>query len=477
MGPRTAEGYPQPPHVVLIDPDGTLRRKTESVLAGAGCRVTPFPDVAKALRRLAARRHDAVFVALSWPERETARRLAELRRASEGTPTFLLCSAADVDRAVKALRHGVDDYLLRPPDPFELRARLVRALERRDLASRVAYFQNELSKRSTVQNVEARSPTMRAALASVLRVAPTRSTVLILGESGVGKELVARAVHFNSPRRERPFIALNCAAIPASLIESELFGHEKGAFTGAHARSRGKFEIADGGTLFLDEIGEMDPGTQAKLLRVLEQREFMRIGGDHPVTVDVRLIAATNADLERLVAERAFRRDLYYRLKVVTIAVPPLRERREDIPQLAAAFLEELARENAVPRKRLTPAALAALEAYHWPGNVRELKNLLESVLVSALGSEIDIEDLPKTVRPSAAAPLPIDLAPGATLAEMERAMICRTLDRTGGNRTHSAEILGIGVRTLQRKMRAYGIAVAPRRRRPRRRIPSTERA
>jgi len=471
------DGYPQSPHVVLIDPDDGLRRRTEAVLAGAGCRVTAFPDLGHATRRLAARRHDALVVALAWPDRETPRRVAELRQSAEGIPLFLACAAEEIDRAVKALRHGADDYLLRPPDPFEVRARLVRTLERRDLASRVAYFQNELSKRSTLQNVEARSPTMRNALASVLRVAPTRSTVLIVGESGVGKELVARAVHFNSPRREGPFIALNCAAIPASLIESELFGHEKGAFTGAHVRTRGKFEIADGGTLFLDEIGEMDPSTQAKLLRVLEQREFMRIGGDHPVRVDVRLIAATNADLDRLVAERAFRRDLYYRLKVVTIHVPPLRERREDIPQLAAVFLEELARENAVPRKRLTPAALTALEAYHWPGNVRELKNLLESALVSVLGTEIDVDDLPPTVRPSSAQPLPIDLAPGTTLAEMERAMIRRTLERTGGNRTHSAQILGIGVRTLQRKMRGYGITIAARRRRPRRRIPSRERS
>ncbi len=471
------DGYRQSPHVVLIDPDDAMRRRTESVLVGAGCRVASFADLPKASRRLEARRHDAVVAALTWPDRETPRRIADLRRAAAAAPVFLVCDPADVDRGVKALRHGADDYLLRPPDPFELRARLVRALEGRDLASRIAYFQNELSKRATLQTLEARSPNMRSALESVLRVAPMRATVLIVGESGVGKELVARAIHFNSPRRERPFIALNCAAIPSSLIESELFGHEKGAFTGAHARARGKFEIADEGSLFLDEIGEMDPATQAKLLRVLEQREFMRVGGDHPVRVDVRVIAATNADLERLVAERAFRRDLYYRLKVVTIQVPPLRERREDIPHLVNLFLDELARENAVPRKRLTPTALAALEEYHWPGNVRELKNLLESALVSVPGAEIDVDDLPPTVRPSNAQPMPIDLAPGTTLAEMERALIRRTLERTGGNRTHSAQILGIGVRTLQRKMLAYGVSIAARRRRPRRRVPSSERA
>jgi transcriptional regulator with PAS, ATPase and Fis domain len=299
-----------------------------------------------------------------------------------------------------------------------------------------------------------------------------RSTVLIYGESGVGKELIARSIHFNSARRDKPFVALNCAAMPANLIESELFGHEKGSFTGAHARVRGKFEIAHKGTLFLDEIGDMDPSTQAKLLRVLEQREFMRLGGDRSIQVDVRVIAATNTDLDAMVADGRFRRDLYYRFKVVTITVPPLRERRQDIPHLVSTFLDELSRENAVIRKAITPEALDALERHQWPGNVRELKNVLESVLVAVPGEVIRPEDLPMSIRQSTSSQAPMELLPGTKLEEMERELIRRTLEHTGGNRTHSASLLGIGVRTLQRKIRAYGITIPPRRRRPRRASP-----
>jgi transcriptional regulator with PAS, ATPase and Fis domain len=309
---------------------------------------------------------------------------------------------------------------------------------------------------------------MRRLTDRMKRVAPMRSTVLIFGESGVGKELVARSIHFNSPRRDQPFVALNCAAIPSGLIESELFGHEKGSFTGAHARVRGKFEIAHRGTLFLDEIGEMAHVTQTKLLRVLETREFMRIGGDRRVQVDVRVIAATNADLERLVVEKHFRQDLYYRLKVVTLTVPPLRERREDIAALSRLFLDQLSRANAIPQKRLTPAALEAMTEFGWPGNVRELKNLLESLLVSVVGTEIGLQDLPNYIHGDRVAPPASDYPPGTALEAMERDLIRRTLEQTGGNRTHSAEILGIGVRTLQRKIKSYGIAIPPRRRRPR---------
>jgi transcriptional regulator with PAS, ATPase and Fis domain len=313
---------------------------------------------------------------------------------------------------------------------------------------------------------------MRAVLDRILRVAPLRATVMVFGESGVGKELVARAIHFNSPRRDFPFLAINCAAIPASLIESELFGHEKGSFTGAHARTRGKFETAHRGTLFLDEIGETDLSTQAKLLRVLEEKEFMRIGGDQTVRVDVRVIAATNADLEAMVESGAFRRDLYYRLKVVTIQVPPLRERRPDIPILVEAFLDELARSNAVPRKTISPDALEALAGYSWPGNVRELKNILESVLVSSHGERILPADLPPSVVRERVPPARTAITAGTRLEDMERDLIRATLEQTGGNRTHSAVMLGIGVRTLQRKIRLFGLEIASKRRRPRDRAP-----
>jgi DNA-binding NtrC family response regulator len=462
--------------VLIIGSDSRLRRRVREILKGDGFRLSEAEDAETARSQLASQRHDAAIFAADWPSNEVRQRVRALRRAAGDIPLLALCSTDHVDHAALALRGGADDYLLSPPDAFELRARLDRVIEKQDLDSRIAFYQDQLSRRSALKSVEARSPAMRSALARVLRVAPMRSTVLIHGESGVGKELVARSIHFNSPRRDHPFIALNCAAIPSNLIETELFGHEKGSFTGAHARVRGKFEIADRGSLFLDEIGEMDPSTQVKLLRVLEQREFMRVGGSQSVRIDVRLIAATNADLEKLVADGAFRRDLYYRLKVVTIRVPPLRERREDIRPLIKTFLADLARENAVPRKEITPEAMTALEGHAWPGNVRELKNLLESVLVSVPGDSIGIDDLPLPFRDTPAASLPRpELKPGMTLAEAERALIYATLEHTGGNRTHSAALLGIGVRTLQRKIGAYGIDIRPTRRRSRR--PKTRRS
>jgi DNA-binding NtrC family response regulator len=467
-------GNAQQRRLLLVEGGGSAGGRIDRGLVRAGFEIESVPR-AEAIDRLRHRVYDATVVPLEALGADPVGGLRTLRRAARRTPLVLLCGAGEAREAVRLLRHGADDYLLRPGDVHEIRSRLGRILDRSDLDSRITFFQDEVSKRHAVPSVEARSPAMRTVREQVLRVAPMRSTVLIQGESGVGKELVARAVHFNSPRKEHPFIALNCAAIPASLIESELFGHEKGAFTGAHARLRGKFEIANHGTLFLDEIAEMGPATQSKLLRVLEGRDFMRIGGDRTIEVDVRVIAATNADLEEMVAARRFRRDLYYRLKVVILRVPPLRERREDIPSLVETFLDQLARSNAVPRKTIDPEALAVLCDHGWPGNVRELKNLLESLLVSTPGSTIAVGDLPSNVhrRPHAAPP---DLEPGTTLAAMERELIRRTLEQTGGNRTHSADLLGIGVRTLQRKIRGYGLSIPPRRRRSRRRDGGRER-
>jgi len=459
---------PDTKHLLLIDGDKAVRDLTEEILLAAGHRVTSYSGFEQATRRPPRHGYDALVITLDWPAASNAQRIRALKRYAKGTPLLVLCAPAQVNQALSALKLGADDYLFRPPDPFELKARLERILERHDLDSRIAFFQDELSKRAGLKTLEARSPTMRAVLNRVWRVAPMRSTVLIYGESGVGKELIARSIHFNSARRDKPFVALNCAAMPANLIESELFGHEKGSFTGAHARTRGKFEIAHLGTIFLDEIADMDRGTQAKLLRVLERREFMRLGGDRSINVDVRVLAATNADLDAMVANGRFRQDLYYRFKVITITVPPLRTRLKDIPHLVKTFLDELSRENAVVRKTITPEAIEALLRYHWPGNVRELKNVLESVLVALPGEIIRPEDLPISIRSSLAAPDPVEMVPGTKLEDMERELIRRTLEHTGGNRTHSASLLGIGVRTLQRKIRTYGIDIPPKRRRSR---------
>jgi DNA-binding NtrC family response regulator len=438
-------------------------RSVEAILAGAGYQPTGVTRLSQALATLDRIEPAAVLVSLD-PAAVRA-----VRARAPHVPVLVLADPGHLPAAVGALRQGAEDYLLRPPDPFELAARLARVLERQDMDSRLSLLQDELSRRAAPRTPVTHSSTMASVLERIRRVAPMRATVLIYGESGVGKELVARAIHFASPRREQAFVALNCAAMPAQLIESELFGHEKGAFTGASARTRGKFELAHRGTLFLDEIGEMDPATQAKLLRVLEEKEFMRVGGDQSLKVDVRVIAATNADLDARVASGTFRQDLYYRLKVVTITVPPLRERRADIPQLVEIFLDELSRGNAVRRKSVTPEAMVALQAYAWPGNVRELKNVLESLLVSTPDETVDLDDLPPAIaRRTSRIPAEQAVMPGTTLAQMERELIRRTLEHTGGNRTHSAQLLGIGVRTLQRKILEYGLAIPPKRRRPR---------
>jgi transcriptional regulator with PAS, ATPase and Fis domain len=301
---------------------------------------------------------------------------------------------------------------------------------------------------------------MQKALRVLMRIAPTRSTVLLLGESGVGKELFARAIHFNSPRRGGPWIPLNCSAIPESIIESELFGHERGAFTGAVQQTRGKFEIAQHGTIFLDEIAEMNRSVQTKLLRVLEEKELMRVGGSRPIRIDVRLVAATNRDLEEQMRSGEFREDLYFRLNVVTIRVPSLRERREDLPLLAEQFVEEAARDNGAPLRRLQPAVMDLFARYSWPGNVRELKNLLENLVLTTTGPEITVDHLPERLRRSH--PSPDDrefLRPGLSLKEAEKELISRTLEHARGNRTRAARMLRIGIRTLQRKIARYGLS------------------
>jgi len=460
------EFSPEPRNLLLVDEDPSDWDRVAAALARSGSQVTVAPTAAEGEVRLERQSFDAVLLRVDL---EGAHRiLRSARKRPSPVPVLVLAPPGLHREAVRALREGAEDYVLCPPEPFELTLRLEHALERKDLDSRLAVLREEFARTQASKTLVDRSTAMRRALEKVLRLAPLRTTVLICGESGVGKELVARAIHFHSPRRDFPFVALNCAAIPSSLIESELFGHEKGSFTGAHARARGKFEIAHRGTLFLDEIAEMGLSTQAKLLRVLEEKEFMRVGGDESVRVDVRLIAATNADLESLVERGAFRQDLYYRLKVVTIHVPPLRERREDIPALVEGFLDELARANAVPRKKVTPEAMAALESYRWPGNVRELKNVLESLLVSSPGELIRLEDLPPAIAGRRDSEARASFEPGTTLGDMERELIRRTLEHTGGNRTWSAQLLGIGVRTLQRKIRSYGLDIPPRRRRPR---------
>jgi DNA-binding NtrC family response regulator len=303
-----------------------------------------------------------------------------------------------------------------------------------------------------------RSVLMRRLFDRVRQVAPARSSVLITGESGVGKEMVAEAIHYNSPRRDKALVKVHCAALAESLLESELFGHERGAFTGAVARKRGRFELAHLGTLFLDEIGDISAAVQVKLLRVLEERKFERVGGEETIEVDVRIIAATNRDLPKAIAAGTFREDLYYRLNVVSIEVPPLRERREDIDLLVAAFLKEFGEENGKRIEGVDAKARAALLGFDWPGNVRQLRNTIESAVVLARGSVVGLDDLPAYVRGEAGGPS-VSILVGSTLADAERTLIRATLAREGGNKSRAAEILGIGRKTLHRKLQEYGLS------------------
>lgn len=450
---------PQDKQILLLEPDPASRRSVEDILTGAGYQVTAVADKAQAYQLESKAEFDMVIADFSILEAAHHEPLRQLKESFREASFVATVPTASGPAAGRLLSEGLEDYVAKPVQPPELRRRVERILEHRDLRMRVVSLQRELAPSAARSTLVRQSPAMQRIHKQILHVGPTRSTVLILGESGVGKELVARALHSASPRRTRPFIPINCAAIPETLIESELFGHEKGAFTGAFTRSKGKFELAHQGTIFLDEIGEMNLGTQVKLLRVLEEQEFMRVGGNRTVRVDVRVIAATNTDLQEKIRSEAFREDLYFRLKVVAIPVPPLRERREDIPDLVMEFLDDLSRTNNVPRKAIAPETLRVLQDYPWPGNVRELKNLLESLIVTSPGHTIDLDDLPEEVVHGPGLPVPA-AAPetGRSLQEMEKELIEKTLQTVGGNRQRAAAILRIGLRTLQRKIQKYGI-------------------
>ncbi len=391
---------------------------------------------------------------------------------------IMLTAYGTVQNAIQAMKMGAYDYLMKPVDLDNLEMVIHRGLETRRLKRENAELRRALDERSGLEGIIGNSPPMIEVLEMIRQVAPARTTVLITGESGVGKELVARAIHRLSPRATHPFLAVHCAALNPNLLESELFGHEKGAFTGAHERRIGRFEAADGGTLFLDEIGEIDAAIQVKLLRVLESRSLERVGGTHPIEVDVRLITATNQDLKRLVDAGRFREDLYYRLNVVHIHIPPLRERPEDIPILLDHFLRRFTRENQKQINGFTKEALKILNVYSWPGNVRELRNAVERMVVMARGTSLTLGDVPADIRQAVAEQLadsesgaaetpgaesgpPGEIAPEPTLdiTENERNLIVRALEQCNGNRSAAARKLGISRRTLHRKLHRYGLA------------------
>ena len=446
--------------IFLVDDDDGSREAMARTLERVGYEVRAFPEAEEALEHLrAGETVDAVVSDVRMPGMDGYELLREVRAQWPSLPFLLVTAFADVEDAVAALQEGADDYLTKPVKVQELRQRVQLHLERRALSSENRRLRERLDKSFGFDGIVGHSRGMEEVVERLRVVAPTRSTVLIVGESGTGKELVANALHQGSDRQAGPFIAVNCGAIPGEILESELFGHEKGAFTGAHQRRIGLIESASSGSLFLDEISELSPDLQVKLLRVLEEKMVTRVGGTSQLPVDFRLIAATNRDLEGWVREGRFRQDLYYRLKVVTLNIPPLRQRIDDIPLFVQHFLNHFNEEIGRRVEGVHPSVMAAMKRHSWPGNVRELRNLLESLVLFATSEEIGLEDLPVEYRVAGAAPA---LADGAgwqprSMAEIEKEAILRTLEFTDGHRARAASILGIGLRTLQRKIKEYG--------------------
>ncbi len=384
--------------------------------------------------------------------------LSYWKQRSSVTPFIMVTAHGEVDSAVEAMKLGAEDYLSKPVNPDELLILVKKCLEARRRDETIEQLQERLDDRLGFEKIVGKSKSILEVFDNARRAAVSESTVLVTGESGTGKELIAEAIHHNSPRKEGPFVVVNMAAVPEHLVESELFGHAKGAFTGAMESRVGRFETANEGTIFIDEIGDFALESQAKLLRVLESRTITPIGSNEDREVDVRVVAATSRDLDKMVRENDFREDLYYRLNVVNLHLPPLRERREDIPLLVRHFLQELADETGKDIPELSPELKEYLETHEWPGNVRQLKNCLESMIVLAHGDTLTTEDLPAIVENDTSPADEVQIPPGTTMEELEREAVEQTLDQCDGNRTHAAKMLGISVRTLQRKLKAWGL-------------------
>jgi DNA-binding NtrC family response regulator len=456
--------------ILVIDDDPLLRQNLKELLDGDGFEVETAADGESALLRLKEQSFDLVLTDLSLPDLEGTEILKYLVRHQPDCLCIIITGYGSVKNAVAHMRLGAFDYLGKPVDPQELRVVVARALEVRQLKWENLQLRKQLQERYGFANIVGASEPIARLFELIRKVADTESTVLIRGESGTGKELIARAIHYNSSRRDRPLIPVNCAAIPEELLESELFGHERGAFTNAVRARQGRFELANGGTIFLDEIADMSPGLQVKILRVLQERAFERIGSTKTIRVDIRVIAATNQDLEEMVSRGRFREDLYYRLNVIPIWVPPLRERTGDIPLLIQHFLGQFCRKRKIPLKRFSPRALELLLAYPWPGNVREMENLMERLVLLSEGEVIDLADLPEKLR-GLEATLPV--APpkesshqGVHLTAMvqayERRLILTALERSNWVKSQAAQLLHLNRTTLLEKMKKQNIPLAP---------------
>jgi two-component system response regulator AtoC len=447
--------------ILVVDDDARMRELVSKVLAREGYSVRPLPRGQDVLQALEEGPADLVISDIRMPEMDGLTLLQEVKRVAPETSMLLMTAFGSIDTAVQAIKAGAYDYLTKPFKMDEIIVVVRRAMEERRLRAEVRAFREEVSTKYNFSNILGKSKPMRDLFALIKKVAGSRSTVLIQGKSGTGKELVAKAIHYNSPRRERPLVTVNCSAIPKELLESELFGHVKGAFTGAIAHKRGLFEAANGSSLLLDEIGELSPELQVKLLRVIQEREIKRVGETRTTPVDVRLIAATNRDLAQAMTEGSFREDLYYRLNVIPIILPELKARAEDIPLLATHFLMKYAKEANPTIEGISKETMRLLLEYDWPGNVRELENVIERAVILAYGPQITPEDLPAHVQ-ACKTPAHRDISTRRpTLEALERGYIATVLQESGWHRIQAAQILGIDRRTLYRKIRTYGLKAA----------------
>jgi DNA-binding NtrC family response regulator len=455
-------GENQQLNILVVDDHASSREALQEAIEREGHKAYTAADAEEALRTLGDELIDIVVTDLRLPGKSGMDILEHVQDKQPDVPVVLITGHGTVDTAVQAMKTGAHDYLTKPIDRGEISRAVNGASRVRRLYLENLGLRRELEETKTFNQMIGASPAMRKVFTTVQQVARTEASVLIEGPNGTGKEMVARAVHDLSSRRDKPYVIVNCAAIPSTLLESELFGHERGAFTGAVKQKKGQLELAHGGTVFMDEIGEMPMEEQSKLLRVLETREFMRVGGTQPLRADFRLVCATNADLKELIAQGRFRQDLYFRINVVHVKLPPLSERREDIPLLVHEFLKQLkGPEGKV--KPISADAMRALIAHDWPGNVRELRNAIEHAMVTATGDMITLENLPDSIAPAGHTQenAAVVASPNASLEDVERAHIAAVLQAHNGNKTQAAKTLKIGLKTLYRKLEKYDIEVA----------------
>jgi two-component system response regulator HydG len=450
-------------HILVVDDDINHLKTLKTIIASWGYKTTEADDGAQAVKRVRERPYDLILMDVRMAELSGIEALKQIKDYNPAIPILIMTAYSSVDTAVEALKAGAYDYLTKPLDFDVLKLSLERALEHIGLKEENKFLKDKLSADYNLKNIIGKSNSMKKLIDMLSMIAPSEATALITGESGTGKELIAKSIHHNSNRKKHPLVVVNCAALTESLLESELFGHEKGAFTGADKRREGRFMQANKGTIFLDEIGETSATMQAKLLRVIQEREIQRVGGDETLKVDVRILAATNRNMEDEVENGRFREDLYYRLNVVTLNVPPLRKRQDDIPLLAQHFLEKYAEKNRKKIKSFSPLAMDMLLKYEWPGNVRELENTVERAVILLIGDNITEKELPSNItepysKVSEWAEQPKPVAANRPLEDIEKEAILATLEATGGNKSETARRLKINRKTLHTKLKAYGV-------------------